>query len=389
MADPTLAELLGPDDEDSMLTFLLTQLASLGFPTVNWQSGRVIYTMLKSLSRSLATTSTLLQQIASGGLLKLSTGGWLTLLADWYSSPALPVARFPAVHAEGVVRFTTSAGNGPNTVTAGQMIVQDAVTKRRYISNNPTPITLPVGVSVADVPVVAEFEGASANVPASNAVIMVTPLVGVIANFQAQPGSVSWLTVQGQDEESDKDLITRCRAKWGTVGAQKPADAYLFLATHTPGIGTVPTKTVVRDNNPRGPGTIDIWLAALAGPLPTVDELAIRAYLISLASPSADLLVQNATVVTIGVTATLYYEGQYADTVALAEDNILTLINAMPIGGTLLLANVIEALMAPPGARNTNVGGILINGSNADLTVGHNEVAAAGTITISPVVVVT
>src|SRR6266511_3511430 len=96
MADPTLADLLESDNEDSALTFLFTQLAALGFPTVNWQSGRVVYTLLKAFSRALATSSGLLRDIAAGGLLKLSTGGWLTLLADWYNSPAAPVARFPA-----------------------------------------------------------------------------------------------------------------------------------------------------------------------------------------------------------------------------------------------------------------------------------------------------
>ena len=387
MADPTLRDLLGSDNEDDALTFLLTQLASIGFPTVNWQSGGVIYTLLKAFSRALAVGSGLLRDITAGGLLKLSTSGWLTLLADWYSSPAAPVARFPATFAQGQVLLNVSIGNGPYPLDPGQVIVQESVAKHRYLSINPISVTLPAGPSNTIVPFIAENPGSAFNVSPDTGLTLVTPLPGVTASFYVPSGSNSWLMTQGTDEETDASLQTRCRAKWGTVGFLKPADGYLFLAINTPGVGTKPTKTVVRDDNPRGPGTVDIWLAAGDGPIPTADETLVRNYLLSLANPTADLQVQNATGVTVNVSATLYYGSAFSTAVATAIDGIVGLIQFMAIGGTLGLDDVIKVLKDTPGQIKVPIPSVLINGINDDLTIGDNEVAVVGTIAITGVVV--
>ena len=191
MADPTLRDLLGSDNEDDALTFLLTQLASIGFPTVNWQSGRVIHTLLKAFSRALAVGSGLLRDITAGGLLKLSTSGWLTLLADWYSSPAAPVARFPATFAQGQILLNVSIGNGPYPLDPGQVIVQESVAKHRYLSINPISVTLPAGPSNTIVPFIAENPGSAFNVSPDTGLTLVTPLPGVTASFYVPSGSNS------------------------------------------------------------------------------------------------------------------------------------------------------------------------------------------------------
>ncbi len=387
MADPTLADLLESDDESSALTFLFTQLASLGFPTTNWQSGRVIYTLLKAFARALATSSGLLRDIAAGGLLKLSTGSWLTLLADNYSSPAAPVARFPATFAQGQIVLQVSLGNGPYTITPGQVIVQESIAKHRYLSTNPANVTLAGGPSNTIVPFIAENSGSAFNVGPTTGLILVTPLPGVTASFYVPSGSNSWLTTQGTDEETDASLQSRCRAKWGTVGFLKPSDGYLFLAINTPGVGTKPTKTVVRDDNPRGPGTVDVWLAAGDGPIPTADETLVRNYLLSLANPTADLQVENATSVTVNVSATLYYSSAFATAVAAATDGIIGLIQSMPIGGTLGLDDVIKVLKDTPGQIKVPIPLVLINSVNTDLTIASNTVAVVGAIAITGVVV--
>lgn len=392
MADPTIDDLLTPDTEDTELSFLLTQLAdpTVGFPTANWQSGGVIYTLLRVFSRLFATQSTILVDIVKGGILRLSAGPWLDLLANWYDSLAAPVSRFPATFAQGTVALDVAAGSGPYDIAPSEVIVQDALKKQRYFSNNTGTVTLPAGPSTTIVPFIAEHPGAGYNVASTVGLTVTTPRPGLTARFSVPAGSNTWLTSQGTDAEKDADLRVRMRAKWGTVGFMKPHDAYLFLALNTPGVGTPPTKTVVNDNNPRGPNTLDVWLAGPLGPIPTADETLISNYIISLKSPTADVQVANADVLTVDIAYTLRFSSALSNVPTLSEEQVRLLVQAALIGGVISVDDMVAAAKVPSlplGSAHVPLTSMLLNGANADLAIPANKVAVVGTVTITSVLV--
>lgn len=380
MPDPTLDDLLSAETEDSALTFLFTQLSSLKYPVTSWNSGGRAYTKLKAFARAIANISGSIKAIAAGGLLSLSTGDWLTLLAwEWYDTE-----RNLATFAQGSIVITVAEGAGPYTISPNQLIVFDQSTGRRFISANAVDVDLPAGPAAAPITFQAESPGSAYNSPIGGSLGFTTPLPGVTAAFQ-DLGSGTWLTQQGTDDEADETLQTRCRTKWALLGINKPADAYTFLALNTPGVGTPVSKVYVDDSNPRGPGSIDLWIASNAGPLPTADESLVRDYIVSLQSPSADAEVNNALTHGVTITVTIQFRGTFATVVtATANDTIRKRIQQMPIGGTLYISQILEDLMGIDGVVNIPLSSLIINGVNDDLVLGVNQVAVFTSLTITP-----
>lgn len=385
MSDPTLADLLNVEDEDDEMSFLLTQLASIGFPTTAWQSGGRTYTSLRAFARGLADFSSSIAAFVKGSLLGLSTGDWLTGLAHEEFS----LDRFLATFTQGTIAISVAAGAGPYTITANQLIVVEALTHLRFLSTNTTSVTLPAGPSTTTITFGAEHPGAAYNVPIGSGTTLATPLPGVTAAF-VDAGLGTWITQQGSDDELDATLQTRCRTRWATIGLQKVDDAYVFLAMNTPGVGTKPTKVLVDSSNPRGPGTTDIWLAAGSGPLPLADVAIVSAYLISLASPAAQdgMVVDNADALNITITATVYYKNGYLTALGDAETALDKLINEVPIGGLIQMDKVIEAIGNTPGVTRVPISLVKINGvALLDKQLLPHEVAVFFSFAVTGIVV--
>ena len=192
-------------------------------------------------------------------------------------------------------------------------------------------------------------------------------------------GEGTWLTTQGTDGEPDAALRTRCRARWATVGLQKTRDAYVFLATTVPGLTTPPTRVYVDDTNPRGPGSVDVWIAGPAGPLALEAEAVVRAYVVARRSVTADVQVRNATVLPIDVTADVYFRSQYTRALAQATDELTQLIHATELGGFVSVAEMYRALCAPDGVFDAR-----ITVPAANVPVARNQVAVPRTLTLIP-----
>lgn len=94
-------------------------------------------------------------------------------------------------------------------------------------------------------------------------------LVGVaISN---DPGSQ---TFAARADETNTEYVTRALAKWGTLaaGGHPSAVAYRILT----GVETI-TKIGVRDDNPNGPGSVDVYLANASGPASLAECAAAQA----------------------------------------------------------------------------------------------------------------
>jgi uncharacterized phage protein gp47/JayE len=376
----TLDDLISPETSDEVLQYFLTELANVGFPTTAWQTGGVAYTLLRIESLKLSDQVALIAAIAKGGLLDLSSGAWLTLLAKSHYD----LTRYPAAFAQGTVRVAIASGNPGQTIQPGQLWIKTP-SGLLYNSVNPAPVVIGAGSS-AVIQFKAESPGSTYNVAIGTGLTLVTPLPGMTATFE-DTGDGTWLTVQGADEESDTNLKTRCRTRWATVGVQKTRDAYLFLTMNVPGLSTQPDRVYIDDQNPRGPGTVDVWFAGPGGPLPAPDATAIATYLTDRQSPCTDVDGANAVTRAITVTATYEYEGAFAGAGAQASDAVTAFIQALPLGGTLDRADIVYLIRNTPGVGDVYLDTVLINGSAADLTIAKNEVATVAAVTLTGVLV--
>lgn len=374
----SLDDLISPENEDESLSYYLTELANVGFPTTAWQTGSVAYTIIRILAKKTVDLVALVSAVAKGGLLDLATGSWLTLLATSFYQ----INRYAATFSKGKIRLSITVGNPGQTIQPGQIWVKTSIGNKRFNSINVSPVTITSGGSVV-VDFKAESPGTSYNVAISTGLLLVTPLPGLIAEFESV-GDGTWLTVQGADEEKDPEVRTRCRSRWATIGIEKIKDAYVHLATNTPGLGTQPDRVMIDDQNPRGPNTIDIWLAGPSGPLPSSDVLLIRDYVIARKSPCSDIEVNAAIPRNVVVNANVFYSGEFKNAVAESVDNLRALIQSLPLGGKLLLAQTIEEIMSPVGVVNETA--LLINAAAADLQLAANEVAVVDALNLVGIV---
>jgi len=371
----TLEELITPEDEEDALSYLLTEADAVGFPTTAWQTGGVAYTLLRIVAKALTDKVALVAEVARGGLLALASGAWLTLLALSHYD----VTRYVATRAAGSVTIAIASGSPGQTIQPGQLWIRTAA-GLRYNSTNAAPVVIASGGS-ATIPFHAEATGSAYNVALGTGLTLVTPLAGLTAAF-LDVGTGTWLTTQGADEETDALVRARCQARWATIGVQKTSDAYYALARDSAsGTTTVPNRVTVDASNPRGPGTVDVWIAGPAGPLSAPDEAAVSTYVTDRASPCTDVACANATSLPVTVTATLYYTAQYTSAPSEAAANVTALIQALPIAGTLRVNEVIEQLMAPTGVYDLAL--LTLNGGAVNLTLGAAEVATVAAVTLT------
>ena len=382
MTTYTLAQLLDPPDEDEELDTLLNApvdgLKDRGFPVTNWASGGVSRTLTQIEAKALADLWQLVRVLAMAGLLDLSPGTDPGSPGDWLTPLALSayqLARNAAVFARGTVTVSCASTAGPYTFTPGQLwfLAGDGV--HRYNATNPSNVTVTAGSSV-DIPVVAESPGAAYNVPLSTSLTLVTPLPGVTAQF-TDLGSGDWKTTQGADEESDASLRDRCRRRWATIGLQKTQAAYEFLATNAKDASGHPvlgvTKAFVDDTNPRGPDTVDVYLAGDDGGITDAPTIAaVRTYVRDRQAASADVNVVGATNDTVALAAAVTVPAgttaavQAALSMALAEYQ-----KGLAIGAPVYRAKLIE-LIEDAGATNVNIGTMT---PGADYTPGLGHIA--------------
>jgi phage-related baseplate assembly protein len=371
----TFAQLTQVVTKDEALTQLLSTATSLGFNTTSWQSGSVPRTILEVFAYVYAEASTVVSGIASGGLNPTATGEWLKLLSrsHYDNEPRSAVAT------QGTMVLACTALGGPYTITAGQLVVADTATGRTF-RNQAAGGSLVSGGTLS-LTFEAETAGAAGDIDTNAVLELKTPLAGVSVTNPAVTDS--WITRNGADEETDAQLRERNRTKWATLGIG-PGMAYAHnaLSAHAS-----VKRVAVIDNNPRGPGTIDVVIAGDAGVLSGTVVTAVDDYFdgttdgVDRVNSSADLLVKSAIAFPIAVTANVYVIKQYntAATQAAVLAAGESFFKALPIGGTSLTAGgqgavrigaLYGALLSITGVQN-----VVFSAPLADTTIDPDEVA--------------
>lgn len=332
-----LQSLLKAVTTDEARTKLIEIATALGFNATSWQSGSPQRTMIEIDAECYAAASFGVADIASGGYNDLAEGTWLHLLADSHYDNQV----HDAVATEGTVVMANTSGIDYTIAAYDNVIFRSSHNGATF--RNITGGTLLDGGTLA-VTVRADVPGAAGNVPVGTVQELTSPLPGVTANNPAISGSDTWITLDGADVESDVQLRQRNRSKWATLGIGAGMSYEYHARAATPSV----KRVKLDDTNPRGTGTLDLYLASDSGPVSGSVVTVVDDYLrgvtdgIDRVATTADLLVLPAVANAFSLVISIYILKNYdttanRDAIENASTGLVaTYFKELPIGGTPL-----------------------------------------------------
>lgn len=261
---PTYLEAVTIQSAEDIQSQLLTDLESEGVTITGFSPTSAERGLVALDARAFAYEQAIRAEVVKSGLLEdpdARDEAWIDrMVFGFFREKRLLETK--AVH---VFKLTNqSATGGPYTIKAagasgpGTSIEAQAVNGVRF--RNITGGILPAGIGQT---LILEFEaltaGLSGNIgPGDIFKILGGALPGVdIAN---ELGSV---VRAARARERNSEYINRATSRWGTLAAGGHPLAVEFRILS--GVETI-TKIGVRDDNPNGPGTVDVYLANTSGP---------------------------------------------------------------------------------------------------------------------------
>ncbi len=329
----SFAQLTTPVTRDEAQADLLALLEAAGFRATTWQQGSVPYTLVMLGAHLFSKASAFWGAIAKQGFVGLATGEGLTRLsASHYDN-----TRQVAIAAQIRGRFTTASGEGPHAVDVGDVVISDA-SGHTYRNVAGLGVVYPVNLTSAapvDLLMEAESSGAGHNVGDGTVTQMVTTYAGVTVSAPSSVGGSS-IVRAGVDEESDASLELRDETKWGTLAVENIKAGTINVALNA---ADAIEKVALDDANPRGAGTVDVYIAAAAGVSGgsdvTAAQTALDARFFGNTGSPPRVQAKASVGAALSITGTVYYNSGYssADVQAAVEASLLAFIKATPIGG--------------------------------------------------------
>jgi hypothetical protein len=307
----------------------LSYLETVGFAATSWQEGSVPLACVELSAEIWSQLSKVAVFLKTMGLNDTAEGDALTR----YSSSQYDNDRNLATTAQREISLSCSVDAGPHTFNVGDIVIEhpDGPTYRNVEDEtNNYPVTLPSGGSVSSLFFDAEVAGEEANKGSGTVNRMVTTLAGVtITSDQIQR--------TGTNAEADPRLQIRNKTKWALLTRYELIkDAVVQLALSASAGVTV---VAVDDQNPRGPGTFNVYIAADVATAGTADEIAVydllRRYVLGSDAPEPIILVKAADEQLLNITGTVYYKGAFfeSDLQAATITALLEFIKTIPLGG--------------------------------------------------------
>lgn len=206
----TLTDLLQPRSRATLESILMAVLQSapiegmpgVSFPVTDWVPGSFERTHMKMIATGLLDREDVVQMVTAGGFLDLASSlvdadgnpieGWMELLA----AQTYRLERTAAGYTRQLLTLTCTAGPGPYTRAAGEIVAYSPATGNRY--RNVAEVTIPDDASVTAV-FEAESPGLGYNDSANSIVGLITPMPGVSVANTATPAGIpaSYLTGSG------------------------------------------------------------------------------------------------------------------------------------------------------------------------------------------------
>lgn len=405
----SINELVTPLVPADVLTDLYTLLGMFGLTTTALQPGEPIPVVLSVFVSWFVNKvwNPLVIPALRAPFLDYSTGDWLSLIA-WliYNRPRIVATGGTApldVENRSTISGTVAIGVGKlrlrNRITGKTYTNTTASTVTQWSGSGAYPVASPTMVFQADEAGI----GSNAN-PGDLAPFPATPQtapsVGLyyvnVAPIMTSP------PIYGSDDETDPNLVTRCRAAVGDLSPGGPRLAYVSVALDPRGAFTLrgltvppqwtstPSITRIRIQEP-GAAIVNVFLASASGPAagssadPTSDvgmaNVAIQMFVV----PPGEVCTVAAAVtqnMAFGFTLDVAAESLVtsADAVATATAALVSFFAVLPIGGATkvgagqgyVFRNKLAAVAgAGPGVVTVDITGF---GSADQLPVGGNAV---------------
>lgn len=373
--------------ESEGFDYVLNLAKEFKFPTTSFLSGSVGYTVLKIQGAILALISDSISEISKQIYVDESSGAYLTLLADNF----FDTTRFGETQTviEPVI-VTAGATPGPKGAETVKIMVGDVefynTDAFTIEANNPTGLQ----VQFTSTDFGADTRVATNIVPVFSQNVIGNATFKLISNDDGYFRTIT----NGQDEETDTDLKTRCKNKWGLLTTLGPEAAYAYWvmsATRaSDGQKVDITRIKIDRSEAQTIGHLVIYCASSTGTA-SVEDLA-----------DADLIVQQKRSINASVhldqvveSVFLYKLDVTVNSAAEKEDirlraNILQCIknylSTIDIGGVIIdageqgyviFAQIVEDIMTLPGVMNVTINELLVDNvlqTEQDIQIAINKI---------------
>lgn len=346
-------------------------------PVTAWGSSGGYRQLIEVDAQALTAFNQQQPALAAGGYTTKATGSWCDLLGQNFYN----LNRNLAAVTQGLLTLTDAAGAGPFTIAPGTMWF---ATSGGLRYSNLTGGTLALNGTL-QITIAAEFSGSSYNVGNGTIqTIVAGTLPGVTVN-NPDPGSGTWITSQGSDDETDSAYMLRCQQRWPSLGTGSTAAVYQLWATSAEaaaGHATTITKALVI-SDPTTAGQVDIYLAGASGSVGAGAITDAQNYIGPRVPLGSTLSIVSATnaVMTLAGTVNYYAALTTLSTLQAAiAAALVAYFKALGIGSDAGGANVkvyYTALEATVGSQTgvRNITTFTLNGGTADVGLTLGQVA--------------
>jgi len=275
----TLTDLIKTITQGQYFSDIMARHKANGVPVDAW-----LDTLNTGLSLSqidaqlLADLRQSVSNMAAAMFLDYASGDGLTLFAK----SQYGIDRAGAQYTQGKVRLVSQGGSPVYNIIPGQITIgtQGDTAKQKLYTNISGGILN--ASSYVDLDFRAMEPGSAYNISNNTAMDMKTSLAGVTVSSPDIYPLGLWKTQIGIDAEPDDKLKERCRARWGTIGAECNEEAMIYFALLPPaGYTASPVKyvRVMSDwlQMQYWPGAVTVVVGSDAGTLPIIDLNAVRA----------------------------------------------------------------------------------------------------------------
>lgn len=391
----SVSQLQTPPTRAEITQWLIDTLQDYGFQTTGWQPGRIQWTILNAVATVAALFAQVAANLTKASFNSTSTGAGLTL----FSASRFDNTRDDAIKTAGPFTFANTA-TVPYSVQVGALVVTDSAGVQFV---NTAAGTIPASSTGTTIAMEAVLAGAAGNIANGATLTLVTPLAGVSAT-NPSPGTdgdgnpLPWYsTTTGADLESDSELQQRNATKWGLLAVEKTSTALENLALKQNGV----SKVTVRGDNPRGPGTVDIYLAGDSAILGTSDMEAAQAAFadytfqtdanwppaitdgFTFPLTATQVYCRQPATQELNITGAVYYDPNYTE--AEVKANLQTVLDDFvaltPIGGrdyrpgpsnVITLGDILQAMETTIGVRT-----VTLTAPTGNVAVGVNTLITA------------
>lgn len=351
----------------------IAELKDEGFAITNFHSGGVFYTILLIVLRIKIEFIELLRTVLSNMTLTHSTGAWLDIKAADYGKK-----RKKAQKAQGRVTLSRTDNQGETVkIEKGHIFkTQKDINGEELRFFAIEAAVLQKGSQTVDVLVEAEKEGSRYNVPEGQ----ITRSLTFINGIESISNNKDWIVREGSDTEDDEGLRARVLRSWSELALVPLRDTYINVCSAIVGVLYV----TVKDQHPRGQGTVDIIITSEAGT--ATEELLdlCRAACEEIREPDTDIQVKSAEIITqdIEVTVTVpnsMNQDGISERVKTAINDLLRLRNRDVALNELSHADIIHKVKSDVSiVRN-----VTVTTPEADVALDVEKVIMAGKITVT------